>query len=98
MKNIIARVRRGLFRCRLALTLGAVSLFGYVAHAEGNSDSVADEITAKVKTWLDGIVESFKTFLTTNFTTIVTVLSIAVGFAVLWVIFKVFFKGAKKIG
>lgn len=80
--------------CAVAFALVGASAFAQASASDENMTAITD----KVKTWLDGIVGSFKDFFTANFTTIVAILSIAVGVTVLWSVYKLFTKGAKKVG
>lgn len=80
---------------KLFALLGSVCSLGAFA-ADG--DGAMDQITAKVATELGNWTNSITSFFTTNFTTIATVLGIALGVTVLWVVFKLFSKGAKKVG
>lgn len=98
MKKALAMLKRGLCGARRYALALAVALVGVSAFAEtgtGSSDDNMKAITDAVGTWLGNIVGTFKTFFTTNFTTIVAVLSIAVGVTVLWAVFRLFRKGAK---
>lgn len=66
--------------------------------AEGGSESSIDQITTKVASELGNWNTSITSFFTTNFTTIATILGVALGITVLWIVFKLFNKGAKKVG
>lgn len=97
MNKALAIVKRGLFGVRRHALALAVALVGASAFADTTSASDAnmEAITDEVATWLEGIVGTFKGFFTENFSSIVAVLSIAVGVAVLWAVFRLFRKGAK---
>lgn len=78
-----------------------LALFASVASVPvfaADGDSALTQITTKVGSELTNWNDSITSFFTTNFSTIATILGVAVGITVLWIVFKLFSKGAKKVG
>lgn len=80
--------------------LALVASLGLVAPlfaAEGDTTAF-DTVSAKATSWLSGMVTSITTFVTDNITSLLSILGIAAGLTVLWMVWKMFRKGSNKIG
>ena len=75
-------------------SVAAVPVFAEGGAASSALDTILGKVETEVGNWNDAITGFFGD----NFTTIVTIVGVALGVTVLWCVFKLFTKGAKKIG
>lgn len=69
------------------------------ALADGQADATAmtqigNAVATQLDTWTQGVTD----FFTTNIGSIMTILGVAVAVSLVWMVFKIFRKGANKIG
>lgn len=96
MKKLLSLLKSKLFAFCSVLGLSSAAL------AEGGSSSgsssamqqIGTAVVTELQSWTQGVTD----FFTTNIGTIMTVLGVAISISLVWMVFKIFRKGANKVG
>lgn len=94
MKKFLSLIKSKAFAFCSVLGLSSAAL----AEGESASGTAMQQIGGAVVTELEGWTQGVTDFFTTNIGSIMTILGVAVAISLVWMVFKIFRKGANKVG